>query len=63
MDVCAADIYVCDLSLNRMEEQHGAGESLVFADLMNTRVFPMVIWHTYCQLKVGGSLLPRPVQP
>lgn len=47
MDVCAADIYVCDLSLNRMEEQHGAGESLVFADLMNTRVFRMVIWHTY----------------
>lgn len=62
MDVCAADIYVCDLSLNWMEEQHGAGESLVFADLMNTGGFPMVIWHTYYQLKVGGSLLPRPVQ-
>lgn len=29
MDVCAADIYLCDLSMNGMEHQ-GAGESLIF---------------------------------
>lgn len=52
--------YTCvDLSLNWMEEQHGAGEPLVFADLMNTGGFPLVIWHTYYQLKVRRRSSPK----
>lgn len=57
--VCAADVYLCDLSMNGMEHQ-GAGESVVFADVMVAGGFPKVIWRASYQLKVRGSLLPRP---
>lgn len=60
-DVCAADVYLCGLSTNWMKP-HSAGESLVFADLMNPGGFPTVMWHTYYQLNLGGGLLPRPVR-